>query len=124
MTERPGGLTIAWHRFYGLKPAMQWGNILITEFLFVASVMVGLGFLKLPAYFRRRRLARGFPWGYYTDMVPKEDPGYFNANDRDFMHDLGESFGGMEGFGDYGEFTGFGEMGEFGANFSGGHGDG
>jgi hypothetical protein len=101
---------------------MQWGNILFTELLFVFSVLAGLGFVKLPAWLRRRRLARGFPWGYYTDAVPKQDPGYFSADDRDFMHDLGTEFGGMEGFGDFGEFSGFGEMGEFGAYFgSGGH---
>ncbi len=98
---------------------MQWGNILITELLFITAVMIALGFLRLPAFLRRRRLARGFPWGYYTDSVPKSDPGYFATDDRDFMHDIGTEFGGMEGFGDFGEFTGFGEMGEFGANFSG-----
>lgn len=101
---------------------MQWGNILVTELLFTLAVLVALGFLKLPAFLRRRRLARGFPWGYYPDSVPKSDPGYFNEHDRDFMHDIGTSFGGMEGFGDFGEFTGFGEMGEFGSNFSGGTG--
>lgn len=99
---------------------MQWGNILLTELLFTFAVIAGLGFVKLPAWLRRRRLARGFPWGYYSDSVPKQDPGYFNEHDRDFMHDLGTEFGGMEGFGDYGEFSGFGEMGEFGAYFGSG----
>lgn len=99
---------------------MQWGNILLTELLFTCAVLMALGFLKLPAFLRRRRLARGFPWGYYTDSVPKQDPGYFSADDRDFMHDLTTEFGGMEGFGDFGEFSGFGEMGEFGAYFGSG----
>ncbi|MBI4532434.1 MAG: hypothetical protein HY711_00690 [Candidatus Melainabacteria bacterium] len=100
--------------------ALQWGNILVTELVFTGSVMVALGFIKLPAYLRRRRLARGFPWGYYPDRIPKIDPGYFSEHDRDFMHDTGASFGGLEGFGDFGEFSGFGEMGEFGNNFGGG----
>lgn len=99
---------------------MQWGKILLTEGLFVLALMVGFGFLKLPAFLRRRRLAKGFPWGYYPDAVPKADPGYYNANDRDFLHDTGTGFGGMEGFGEYGEFSGFGEMGEFGAHFGSG----
>lgn len=100
---------------------MQWGNILTVEFLFTFVVIAALGFLKLPAWLRRRRLGSGFPWGYYTDCVPKQDPGFFNIHD-DFLHDTGAGFGGMEGFGDFGEFSGFGEMGEFGAYFgNGGH---
>ncbi len=99
---------------------MQWGNIMMVEFLFIFVVVVALGYLKLPALLRRRRLARGFPWGYYTDNIPKQDPGFFDPHDRDFMHDIGTSFGGMEGFGDFGEFSGFGEMGEFGAYFGSG----
>jgi hypothetical protein len=96
---------------------MQWGNILLTELLFIFGSMIAFGFLKLPAFLRRRRLAKGFPWGYYPDQVPQTDPGFFNPNDHDFMHDQGTGFGGLEGFGDYGEFTGFGELGEFGAGF-------
>src|SRR5881409_3983276 len=99
---------------------MQWGNILLTELLFVFGCTVAFGFLKLPAFLRRRRLAKGFPWGYYPDMVPKADEGWFPNNDRDFLHDVTTEFGGMEGFGDFGEFSGFGELGEFGNNFGGG----
>jgi len=102
---------------------MQWGNILGTELLFITAVMLALGFIKLPKFLRRRRLARGFPWGYYTDQVPKSDPGYFSEQANDFMHDTGTGFGGLEGFGEYGEFSGFGEMGEFGAHFGGGGGE-
>lgn len=100
--------------------ALQWGNILLAELLFTGGVIYSFGFVKLPRLLRRRTLVKGFPWGYYTDRVPKADPGYFNEYDRDFMHDVGTGFGGMEGFGEYGEFSGFGEMGEFGANFAGG----
>jgi len=101
--------------------ALQWGNILLVEGLFTGGVLIAMGFIKMPRFLRRRRLARGFPWGYYTDMVPKSDPGYYtNDKDRDFMHDIGTEFGGFEGFGDYGEFSGFGELGEFGNNFGGG----
>lgn len=106
---------------------MQWGNILATELLFTFVVVVALGFLKLPAFLRRRKLAKGFPWGYYPDQVPKSDPGFFNEHDHDFLHDTGTAFGGMEGFGEFGEFSGFGEMGEYGAFFGsggdGGHGN-
>jgi hypothetical protein len=101
--------------------ALQWGNILLAEALFTGGVLMALGFIKAPRFLRRRKLARGFPWGYYTDQVPKSDPGYYTSDfDRDFMHDTGTQFGGYEGFGDFGEFSGFGEMGEFGANFAGG----
>jgi hypothetical protein len=100
---------------------MQWFNILLTEFIVIAGIMLGLGFIKLPKFFRKRILQKGFPWGYYPDAVPKADPGFFSEHDHDFMHDVGTSFGGMEGFGEYGEFTGFGEMGEFGSDFSSGH---
>jgi hypothetical protein len=103
---------------------MQWGNILLTELLFVTGAMFAFGFFKLPAILRQRRLARGFPWGYYPDKVPKPDPGYFSANDRDFLHDTSTEFGGMDGFGEFGQFTGFGEMGEFGAHFGDGGGFG
>ena len=99
---------------------MQWGNILLTELLFVVGLMFAFGFMKLPDFLRKRRLAKGFPWGYYPDQVPKSDPGFFNTKDRDFLHNEGADFAGMEGFGDFGEFTGFGEMGEFGAHFGGG----
>jgi len=79
--------------------------------------MLLLGYIKTPRFLLRRRLAKGFPWGYYQDQVPKKDPGYFDPNSEDFLHDLGTEFGGMEGFGDYGEFSGFGELGEYGSTF-------
>lgn len=101
---------------------MQWGNILIFEFIAIASIIAALGYIKLPRWLRRRRLAKGFPWGYYPDAVPKADPGFYAENNEDFLHDVGTEFAGMEGFGDFGEFSGFGEMGEFGAHFGqGGH---
>lgn len=97
---------------------MQWFNILVTEFVFTGLVIIGLGFWKLPAFLRKKHLVKGFPWGYYPDAVPKIDPGFYSANNEDFLHDVGTEFAGMEGFGDFGEFTGFGEMGEFGQGFS------
>lgn len=100
---------------------MQWDNILLTELLFVGSVIIGLGFLKLPDFLRRRQLVKGFPWGYYPDSVPRLDPGFYEENNMDFLHDTGTEFAGVEGFGDYGEFTGFGELGEFGQHFSHSH---
>lgn len=92
---------------------MQWGNIWIAEVIFAASIVLGLGYVKLPGILRQRKLARGFPWGYYPDQATKADPGYFPDNDRDFLHNTNAAFGHLQGFGDYGEFTGFGEMGEF-----------
>ncbi len=100
---------------------MQWWRLFFTEAIVIFVVLIGLGFVKLPKFLRRRKLARGFPWGYYADAVPKTDPG-FSAHNTDFLHDVGTSFGGVEGFGDYGEFSGFGELGEFGQNFSYGSG--
>jgi hypothetical protein len=96
---------------------LNFGRILIAEVLFVFLVIMGLGFIKVPRWMLRKRLAKGFPWGYYQDQVPKTDPGYFDENDQDFLHDTGTGFGGLEGFGDYGEFSGFGELGEFGNSF-------
>lgn len=102
---------------------MQWGKILLTELIFVFIILMGLGFIKLPRFLMRRRLARGFPWGYYADQVPQSDPYMFRDRDNnDFLHDTGTEFGGLEGFGEYGEFTGFGELGEYGQTFFGGDG--
>jgi hypothetical protein len=97
---------------------IDWGRIILLELAFVLSVMTGLGFIRAPRWMMHRKLARGFPWGYYADKIPKRDPGFAgNPNDRDFMHDTGTEFGGLEGFGDYGEFSGFGELGEYGESF-------
>jgi hypothetical protein len=97
---------------------LNWSRILITEFTFVGAVLAGLGYLRMPRWMLHKKLAKGFPWGYYQDMVPKKDPGFSGTDsDRDFMHDLGTEFGGLEGFGDYGEFSGFGELGEYGEGF-------
>ncbi len=98
---------------------MNWANILLTELIFIALAILALGFVKLPRFLYARKLSRGFPWGYYADQVPQT--GYTLESNKDFMHDTGAEFGGMEGFGDYGEFTGFGELGEFGSSFYGGH---
>lgn len=99
---------------------LQWNNILVTEFIAVFSVLVGLGFWKLPRFLTKRKLQSGFPWGYYPDRVVKADPGFYNDDNESFLYDVGTEFAGMEGFGDFGEFSGFGEMGEFGPNFGGG----
>jgi hypothetical protein len=96
---------------------INWWRIAILEFSFVFLVIMGLGFIKMPRFLMRKRLAKGFPWGYYADQVPKSDPGYFDENDHDFLHDTGTGFGGLEGFGDFGEFSGFGELGELGNGF-------
>ena len=93
------------------------------ELVVVFVIITALGYVKLPKFMRRKVIARGFPWGYYRDAVPKADPGFHADNNTDFLHDTGTEFGGLEGFGDYGEFTGFGEMGEFGAHFGAGHPD-
>lgn len=99
---------------------MQWQNVLLTEFIAIIAIIFGLGFAKLPKFLRRRRLRKGFPWGYYEDMVPKSDPGFYAEDNENFLYDVGTEFTGLDGFGDFGEFSGFGEMGEFGANFGGG----
>jgi hypothetical protein len=105
---------------------LQWDRIFLAEFAFIVLVMMGLGFIKLPKWMRKRSLAKGSPWGYYPDQIARQDL-YFNENDKDFLHDTGTGFGGLEGFGEYGEFSGFGELGEFGGAFfgsadgSGGH---
>jgi len=97
---------------------IYWGRILVAEFAFVGAVMAGLGFIKTPRWMVHKKLARGSPWGYYADQVPKRDPGFAGSEkDKDFLHDTGTEFGGYEGFGDYGEFSGFGELGEYGDGF-------
>jgi len=95
---------------------LQWNNILITEFIIVTALIFGLGLAKLPRFLTHRKLRKGFPWGYYPDAVPKSDPGFYAEDNESFLYDVGTGFGGMEGFGDYGEFSGFGEMGEFGGD--------
>jgi len=102
---------------------MNFWNISFFEFGFVAVVMLSLGYVAMPRFLMRRRLVKGFPWGYYADQVPMGDPNQFPGNDKDFLHDTGTGFGGLDGFGDYGEFSGFGQLGEYGgAFFSGGGG--
>ena len=99
---------------------LQWNNILICEFLAIASIIHRLGLWKFPRILTKKKLQTGFPWGYYPDMVPKSDPGFYAEDNENFLYDVGTEFAGMEGFGDFGEFSGFGEMGEFGPNFGGG----
>jgi hypothetical protein len=96
---------------------MQWGNFLLAEFTFIILVIFTLGFIKLPRFLRRRKLARGFPWGYYSDSIPNTDPGFLSPEGKNFLYDTGAEFGGMEGFGEYGDFSGFGELGEYGSTF-------
>jgi hypothetical protein len=93
-----------------------WSKIIIFEVSYILVLMMGLGFLKLPRFMTRRKLSNKFPWGYYADQVPKEDPG-FSKEYKDFLHDIGTEYAGIEGFGDYGEFTGWGELGEYGGSF-------
>ena len=95
---------------------LHWWRIFFVEAAVILAVITALGYLKMPRFLRRRKLARGFPWGYYPESVPKTDPGFFADNNTDFLYDVGTAFAGMEGFGDYGEFTGFGAMGEFGGD--------
>lgn len=103
---------------------MNFWKIALFEFLFVAWVMFSLGYIKKPRFMMKRRLVKGFPWGYYSDQVPQGDPNLFPGNNQDFLHDTGTQFGGLEGFGDYGEFNGFGQLGEYGASFFSGGVDG
>lgn len=95
---------------------MRWDNILIAEVGFVAVTLYSLGIVKAPRWMMRRRLAKGSPWGYYADQLPR-DGRYYDENDHDFMHDTGTGFGGLDGLGEYGEFSGFGELGEYGTSF-------
>jgi hypothetical protein len=99
---------------------LQWNNIMLTEFIAVTLLILGLGLVKLPRFLTRRKLQAGSPWGYYPDHVPKADPGFYAEDNESFLYDVGTEFVGMEGFGDYGEFSGFGELGEFGQGFSSG----
>jgi hypothetical protein len=97
---------------------LKWWNIVAVEAIAIVTIIMALGYVKLPKFLRKRKLARGFPWGYYPEAVPKADPGFYADNNTDFLHDVGTEFTGIEGFGDYGEFSGFGELGEFGQGFS------
>lgn len=103
---------------------LQGWNIFIAEALFVLFVVTGLGYVAIPRFLMRRRLMKGFPWGYYPDQVPQGDPNLFPGNDKDFLHNTDTAFGGLEGFGEYGEFSGFGQLGEYGGAFIGGDGGG
>ncbi|MBX9668299.1 MAG: hypothetical protein K2X93_11795 [Candidatus Obscuribacterales bacterium] len=98
---------------------MNFTNVLLTELIFAAVVLLGLGFVKLPRFLRRKKLSRFFPWGYYPDQQPRADR-YYPDDDKDFLHDTGTEFGGLDAFGDMGEFSGFGQLGEYGNAFMGG----
>ena len=106
---------------------IYWDRILLFEIASITLVMLGLGLIKAPRFLVRRKLATGYPWGYYADQIPKKDPGFYDENSEDFLHDTGTGFGVLEGFGEYGEFSGVGELGEFGNSFfagdAGGGGD-
>jgi hypothetical protein len=99
---------------------MQWGNILLAEIIFTGLVLVVFGFVKLPAFLHHRRLIKGFPWGYYTNAIPRVDPGYAAEHDLDFLHDVTTEFAGMDNLSESGQFSGFGEQGEYGNTFFGG----
>ena len=103
---------------------LNFWNVAMFELFFVVFTMVVLGFIRKPRFLMKRRLIKGFPWGYYADQVPQGDPNMWQGSDQDFLHDTGTGFGGLDGFGDYGEFSGFGQLGEYGAGFgAGGGGD-
>src|SRR3990167_795331 len=102
---------------------VHWWRVFAFELLIIFLIIAALGYVKLPKFLRRRRMIRGFPWGYYIDKVPKSDPGFCNDKSSDFLHNVGTGFGGPQGFGEFGEFTGFGEMGEYGALFGDGGSD-
>lgn len=53
---------------------MYFWDICFIEAIFVGIVMFGLGFLKAPRFLMKRKLVKGFPWGYYADQVPQGDP--------------------------------------------------
>jgi hypothetical protein len=97
---------------------MVWSKILLTELVCIFLVMFGLGIFRIPRFLTRRKLSSRFPWGYYPDQVPQEDPGY-GTEKKDFLHDTGTEFGGLDVYGEYGEFSGFGELGEYGSSFFG-----
>jgi hypothetical protein len=101
---------------------MQWNNILIAELIFVGLLLLGLGLVKLPRIFMRRKLQSGSPWGYYADRVPKADPGYCAGNtQQNPYYNTSAGFNGIEAFGEQGQFSGFGELGEYGESFTSGH---
>jgi len=96
---------------------MHWDNLLLAEIFFTVFVLLSLRYVRIPRFLMQRKLSRRFPWGYYADKISSDDHGYIQEGDLDFRYDLGTSFAGPEGFGDYGEFTGFGQLGEYGNNF-------
>jgi hypothetical protein len=96
---------------------MNFNGVIILEFLFVTATLFSIGIIGVPRFLLRKKLVKGFPWGYYKDQVPQGDPALFPGNKNDFLHDTGTAFGGLEGFGEYGEFSGFGQLGEYGNGF-------
>jgi len=105
------------HYIFQMHSFIRWDRLLLLEIITVVLVLAGVGILKIPRFLRRRKLAYGYPWGYYADQIPKKDPGIYDEHGLDFLHDTGTGFAGLEGFGEYGEFSGFGELGEFGNSF-------
>jgi hypothetical protein len=99
---------------------MQWNNIFVAELIFVGILLVVLGLVKLPRFFRRKKLQAGSPWGYYSDAIPKADPGYCAPDNKNYLYNTACGFGPAEGGSEQGQFAGFGELGEYGQGFIGG----
>jgi hypothetical protein len=90
---------------------MNFWNVALFESTFVVLLLFGLGLVKLPKSFRRKKLVQGFPWGYYEGKLPNPEGDFFEEQNTDFLHNTGARFEGVPGLGILGEYSahGFGE---------------
>lgn len=90
---------------------MDFWNIALLDSLFVTTISLGLGLVKLPKRLTRKRLIKGFPWGYYKQNVPNPDGDFYAEENTNFLHNTGTKFEGVPGLGVLGEMQihGFGE---------------
>jgi hypothetical protein len=90
---------------------MNFWNLALFELAFVLLVIFSLGLIRIPAVLRRKRLIRGFPWGYYRNNLPHPDGQFFAEDSTDFLHNTGAKFEGVPGLGLTGQFQahGFGQ---------------
>lgn len=83
-------------------------NIGLTEYAFVAAMVLFLRYVKMPATMRKRTLIKGFPWGYYEGSTPTPEGEFYAENNDSFLHNTGTRFEGLPGMGLLGEYNAHG----------------
>ncbi len=81
---------------------MQWVRMILFEWGVIALIVFALRLIRMPAFLRRKKFVKGFPWGYYPDALPNSEAGYFMEDSESFLFNTGTAFEGVPGAGDLG----------------------